>query len=201
MYTIYNQIRFLFAAIVALVTFYILRKNRYRVRVSIIVLGVFATVISFIPIENQFITFNSIEAVYEYVDQTDNPIDLVVEGEKSDLVVCKNDSIYSVVIYPKTDEGWKIGLPMQTKLSCINFTDGLIFDVHWHNSIECDFYISVKSIDGEIVSISDNLNSKFEYSDTDSSIERVYFTRVEAIDENYTITVNGKEYKVKPIKN
>jgi hypothetical protein len=158
--------------------------------------GVFATVISFIPIENQFITFNSVEAVYEYVDSTDNPIELVVEGEKSDFVVGKKESNYSLIIFPKTDEGWKIGLPMQTKLFCSNFTDDLIFNVYKHKNIECDFYITVKSIDGEIVSISDNLNSKFEYSDTDSSIKRIYFTRVEAIDENYTITVNGKEYKV-----
>jgi hypothetical protein len=61
----------------------------------------------YFPIENLIYTFSSPEAVYSYMNGT-NDVKLIVEGETCDMVIGGGDGEWKRTYVPKTEAGWKI---------------------------------------------------------------------------------------------
>ena len=89
-------------------------KRRKIIIFSILALVV-ATVLNFVPFENLFVTFGSPESAYRYVHSTPHEIKMVVNGETCDLVIGEKDADQYLII-PRSEDGWKIGLGIHTRL-------------------------------------------------------------------------------------
>lgn len=78
--------------------------------------GILLTVLSFIPFENSFITFKSLDSAYHYV-YGKSDMKLVVEGDDCDFVVGsqKDKDKVTYAFMPKTADGWKASKNINAK--------------------------------------------------------------------------------------
>lgn len=181
----------------------IIRKKRVFVNkrrwfvFSVITVLLLSTVLCFIPFENLFITFPTLEASYRYSNP--NHIDLIVDGNESAFVAGSRNDIDNYVIVPKSDDGWKVGVGMDTKMILKKLTDDTVIYLYQYKASD-EYYIAAFNVNRDPLKISDNKNSKFEH--TEKYVEAVsknyytYFSYIDGFDCNYTLTVNGKAIKI-----
>lgn len=72
------------------------------------------SIISFIPFENLFYTFPTVESAYYYSCQ--DAITQVVDGDETTMVLSEGDGENNVVIFPKKDDGWALNSVFSTKM-------------------------------------------------------------------------------------
>ena len=87
----YSFIRLLIGCIFLICSFVLIKRSKtvHKKALYIVFLclsGLLPTVLSFIPFENSFITFKSLDSAYHYV-YGKSDIELVVEGDDCDFVV------------------------------------------------------------------------------------------------------------------
>ena len=189
----------------------IIRKKRVFVNkrrwfvFSVITVLLLSTFLCFVPIENLFITFPTLEASYRYSNP--NHIDLIVDGNESAFVAGSRNNIDNYFIVPKSDGGWKVGVGKDTKMILKKLTDDTVVYLYQYKD-SAEYYIAVFNVNRDPLKISDSKNSKFEhtekYVDAVSKNYYTYFSYIGGFDCNYTLTVNGKAIKLideKLIKN
>lgn len=181
--------------VLSLVLFLLLKKDKVNKsktkKIVIIAVSVALFVVSaLIPFENVFITFSTPEASYKYHNQG-TPI-ICVEGQDTDLIVGQKGDSYIYNIAPKTASGWKLGMGYELKniyQSIDSANKNLINVFRYKNTNE--FYLVVTNIEGESLSVHDNLNSAFVLSEkTGSANDYVYYTYINALDNNYVLSLN-----------
>lgn len=184
--------------VLSLVLFLLLKKDKVNKsktkKIIIIAVSVASFVVSaLIPFENVFITFSTPEASYKYHNQG-TPV-ICVEGRDTDLVVGQKGNSYIYNIAPKTTSGWKLGMGYELKniyQSIDSANKNLINVFRYKNTNE--FYIVVANIEGESLSVHDNLNSEFVLSEkTDkngNANDCAYYTYINALDNNYVLSLN-----------
>lgn len=194
-------IRLIFWSLAFIVCFLLIRKSHiiHKRKWSLIAFAmavVLITVSALIPIENAFVTFSSPKSAYNY-NHCGN-VTLIVDGKKTDFVVgVKGDtSVYAIV--PKSDDGWKLGMGLDTKRIFKTISDGInIYVYHYKNSN--DYYITVLDTNGGSSEITDNHGSKFQCLDkSNSALNKIFYTYyayISNFDDQYTLTVNGKEIR------
>lgn len=167
------------------------KSKPYRI---ITILIVVLCILSFyIPVENLFITFTSLESAFKYTNF--DTIKLVVEGQGSDMVIC-NDGNNSKHIIPKTDKGWK--MEVGNKLLKFRNYETISMAVY-QDKYSKDCYIIILDMTNKIFDVFDNQNSIFYYDtleyDVNGDINYDYYSYayINNFDEKYTLTVNGEE--------
>ena len=153
-------------------------------------------VLEFLPIENLIVTFKSPESAYKYLKFYNSNIDLVVEGNNCDLVVEQEYDSYSYLILPKTSDGWKIAIGLNTQNISQKFVNGILVNVYQYKRTN-DYFIAVTDTTGDEVEISDDRNSEFQclerYNDSLEKKIVVHFAHVSNFTAEYSLTVNGNK--------
>ena len=138
------------------------RKRRMCIT-SLVVTVVLITILSFLPFENLFHAFSSAEDAYNYVDFGNGKVALVIEGDESDFVVGEKNDAYSYLIIPKTSEGWKVGLGVQTVRVIQKTIDEISICLYRFEKSD-DYFVTVFNNRGGVIEISDSCNSRFEFT-------------------------------------
>lgn len=168
-------------------------KRRYYI-ISFICVILVIVLFNLIPIENAFITFSTPESAFSYVN-TGN-IKLVINGSQTDLVVAQKEDakIYSII--PKTENGWKLGMGIDTKRIIQKTFEGIIIYVYQYKNTN-EYYITVLNTNGGMLELSDNHDSTFfhvdEVNEELNETFYIYYTYIKALDEQYTLIVNGNK--------
>lgn len=151
---------------------------------------------SFIPFENLFITFNSPEKVFNYYIGDKSDVNLVVNGKNSDLVIGKNNDANVYLIVPKNDDGWKIGVGIDTKRIMQKTYNRIVIYVYQYKNTN-DYFVTILDTNGGYSEIVDSCNSKFflleNASDSLGKVFVTYFANVSQYSQEYWINVNGEK--------
>ena len=197
----YNLIRLFIGCIVWCCLILVLKKSKANHKrklyiFSVIIIVIFITILSFIPFENLFTTFNSPEEVFNYYNGSKSDIKHVVNGKDSDLVIADNNNTDVYLIVPKTASGWKIGIGINTKRILQKIHDGIIIYVYQYNNTD-DYFVTILDSNGGDAQIADSCNSMF------SSLERnnislgktflTYYANIRDFTQQYWISINGEE--------
>ncbi len=152
--------------------------------------------LSFIPFENLFLTFDSPESAYEYFIPGKSDIELVVEGNNCDFIVDRNKDTDTFLIIPKTENGWKIGTGSNMVRVDQKLTDGISVNIYQYKNSN-DYFITILDTNGGESKISDNFNTVFY------SLERntdylgktyvTYYAHIPDFNVNYCLDVNGEQ--------
>ena len=177
--------------------YYLIKNSHLRLKRRLLIIAliliVALTMISvFIPIENTFVSFSTPESAFHYTNSGE--VQLIVEGKKSDLVVADKKDTDTLLIIPKTDIGWKLGLGSDTKKVTRTIESGITLDIYQYKNTD-DYYIIVLDTNGGECQISDINNSSF-YSlmKENSALNKnfyMYYAYIGDFKSGYTITVNG----------
>lgn len=201
----YMLIRLIIGCIFLFVSILLIQKSKV-VRKS--VLYVFFTTISLVlvvvlalfPFENFWVTFDSPEEAYEYINLGRVNIELIVQGKNSAFVIDNKNDSDTYLIIPKTTEGWRIGIGSDTKKIVQKISDGVVICVYQYKDTK-DYYITIFDTDGGESKIVDSLNSKFftlrRSNDVLGKTFVTYYTQVSELDSQYYLIVNNK--KISPI--
>ena len=155
-----------------------------------------AAILTFFPFENMLITFESPEESYSYCNYGRSKVELVIEGDDCAFVVGDKNGTYNYLIIPRSPEGWKIGLGINTKRVAQQFVDGISISIYQYKNSNC-FFITILNTDGEKANVSDNCNTSF-YSlekkrDNSNNSYVTYYGFAPCLDSEYIISVNGNE--------
>lgn len=195
-------IRVLFVVICVLAVFVVARRVRAaKAKKNIlyfvgIPLAVCCLICWYVPVENAFIDFRSPQSAYRY-SNTDE-IALTVEGKQSALVVGQGRDDTSYTIVRKSNKGFKENVGLKNGLQNVNtvfskMTQNEFIDVYNLKGTD-DYYIIVKGINENPVSVADNRGSEFyEYRDSVLGT-RSYFVVVDSV-EGYVLEVGGEKYR------
>ena len=150
-------------------------------------------VLTFLPFENLFMTFDSPEAVYAYYYLGKSNIELVVEGDDCDLIIDRKNNSDTYLMIPKTADGWKIGVGSDTKRIMQKFSDGISLDVYRYKD-SGDYFITIIDTNGGESTISDEYNTKFlsleRYNDSLGKNFVTYYAHITNLNPQYSVTVN-----------
>lgn len=190
--------RLIFFAIVFTGSLLVIKKSRsnYKRRWMVIAfMGaiILITVSALIPIEDNFITFSSPASAFNY-NHTEK-VDLIVNGKKTDFVVgTKGDTdVYTIV--PKSNDGWKMGMGLDTKQIVQTISDGIAVYLYQYKNTN-DYYITVLDTNGGSSEVADNRDSKFKCLEKPNNVLNKtfysYYAYIDSVDKQYALTVNGK---------
>lgn len=170
------------------------KTNQYIISAAVVITLTVASM--FLPIENLFVTFDSPRSSYGYTKSGEKDIVLVVEGQNSDLVVGEENNADIYLIIPKIEDGWKIGLGINTKLTTQKVVDGIIVSVYRYKDTG-DYYVTVFDTAGGHEEITDSENSNFlhleKYDDALDKTFVTYYAHVYDLDSQYWISINGEK--------
>lgn len=190
-------IRIIFWSIAFIISFLLIRKSRIIHKrqwatVTLVVAVILTSISALIPIENALITFSSPESAYNY--NNSGNVKLIVDGEKTDFVVGTKGDADVYLIIPKSNDGWKLGMGLDTKKVFQTISNGITIYVYKYKNTD-DYYITVLDTNGGSTNITDNHNSKFKHLEKFNSILGktfyTYYAYINNFDDQYTLTVNG----------
>lgn len=199
----FGIIRIIFWSIAFLICFLIIRKSaiinkrRWYFK-SAIIAFVLYTLSGFVPVENALITFSSPEAAFNYTNSDD--VILVVEGQESALVIGDAGKKNSFDIIPKSGTGWKLSLAWDANIVLNDIpSDNVIFRVYQYKD-SSEYYIEVLNGMGTALDVADNRDSEFcrlkQANNTLDITLNTYYAYVHNLDDEYTLTVDGKTFSV-----
>ena len=182
----------------------IIKKIKYKYKFkgyifSAVLSIILITVIAFLPFENLFITFDSPEAAYNYVNFGKSNIELVVSGKNCDFIIDDKKTSYSYLIVPKCKEGWKIGIGVNTKMIMSKIYNDIVINVFQYKNTN-DYFIVLLNTKGESINLKDSNNSVF-YS-LEKSNEQLnetfitYFINVINLDSEYWLSIDGERIPI-----
>ena len=194
----FGVIRILLIFLLSLIAFFIILrfsknhpKRMFRIIAVVVLLS---ALLVFIPFENLVYNFKSAEEVYEYYYFSEEKVEMVVEGEQSDFVIGKKNGTRTFLIVPKTSDGWRIGISLNTKKVAHKFFNGFIVNVYQYKNIN-DYFVTVSYIKGGELSVSDYYNTKF-YSLKDGFLGKnfvTYYAHITNLNPQYSVIVNDNK--------
>ena len=165
--------------------------------ISFAVAVILITISALIPIENCFVTFSSPELAYNYNHTGD--VKLIVDGEKTNFVISEKGYVDDYIIIPKSINGWKLGMGLDTRKVVQKIFDGITIYVYQYNNTN-DYYITISDTNGCSLNISDNHDSEFQFLDKyNSTLNKTiytYYAYINTFNDQYLLNVNGKIVKV-----
>ena len=148
----YNIIRLIIGCIFLVCSITTIKKSKlirkhilYIVFTSLSVLLI--VVLTFLPFENLFVTFDSPKAACEYFNLGKSNIELIVEGGDCDFIIDRNNDSDTYLIIPKTADGWKIGVGSNTKRIVQKFSNGIVVYVYQYKNTS-DYFITILDTNG-----------------------------------------------------
>lgn len=194
-------IRILLIIILFLFLFFINKKtSKHKLRfIYVIVSFILIMVLAFLPFENLFITFESPESAYHYVNYGDADVELVVEGQISDFIVGEKNHSNTYLIVPKTDKGWKVGTGSNVNEIYRTTTNGIIIHLYQYKNTE-DYYITILNTNGGYATITDNCDSNFLFVERNNEILNktfvTYYAYIHNFDTPYFVFINGNKIEI-----
>lgn len=183
--------------VVAFLFIFKFAKTQMKRQLSIITaLAVVAlvTVLGFVPFENLVYSFKSAEDVYGYYYLSAQKPSLVVDGNQSDLVVGQENDTSTLLIVPKTDSGWKIGIGLNTKKTVQKIHEGIVIYVYRYKNTN-DYYVTVFNTNGGELNVTDAYNTEFyPLKNNNSFLDKsfvTYYAYVSDFNSQYCVMVNG----------
>lgn len=169
-------------------------------RVFLIILVVaLVSASAFFPLENAFITFKSAESAFKYYTLEHKDVVLVVEGVSCDLVIANKNSSNTHLIIPKTTDGWKIGIGLDTRKIKQKLVDDLIIYVYQYRDTS-DYFVVISSTTDQSLNIADSYGSAFLNMTNESSSLNVnfmtYYTHISEFNEDYRLYINNDQVLV-----
>ena len=150
--------------------------------------------LAFLPFENLFLTFDSPEKAYEYVNSSHGEISLVVSGDHSDFVLSEKDDAKTYLIVPKAANGWKVGRGIDTKKIAYKFVNGISVSVYQYKNTG-DYFVYVLDTSGGASQITDSKQSDFYSLENNSNLlDKTfvsYYAHISNFDSQYWVIVNG----------
>ena len=139
----YRIIRLAFYTFLLIITvFFLKRLNNTGAKISLIaVSSLVLTLFSAFPIENCFYSFDSSEAVFQYVYNGTATLDCVVPGQNSDLIFGSRAGEELVMFAPKSESGWKIGIGLFTKSESVIAGDGIFMTMYSYQGTADTFVV------------------------------------------------------------
>lgn len=201
-----STVRIIIAAIISIIVAVCLIKftkirKQYISVLTIAIILVVTTVLAGVPFENAFMTFSTPEESFDYFHNKKIESQLVIDGEKSSLVIGGENGDYTIQIVPKAEKGWKLARGVDTKVVVNETVDGVAINVFQYKDTQ-EYYISVVNINGEEIEISDSYSSDFSsltyknISLDNASLNKTiktYYAYIDNFNEQYFITINGNE--------
>ena len=184
------------------------KKQKYKKSIlyiiSIIVSILLTTALAFLPFENLIITFRSPTAAYDYYSFVKSDIELIVSGKSCDFIVDRhNDLDTNVIIFPKTDKGWKIGIGVNTKMIDHKISDEVSIAVYQYKNTS-EKFLTIHCFDGDQTKVSDAYNTKFytleEQKDLYGNTFATYYAYIPNYDSQYCVVINDKIIAMKDTK-
>ena len=196
----YSVVRIIIGFVFLGLSIIVIKIKTIRKRILNIVftsmLIVLIAVLSFLPFENLFVTFDSAKAAYDYYNWGKSNIELVVEGNNCDLIIDRQKDVDTYLIIPKTADGWKIGIGLDTKRVVQKVSNGITVYVHQYKNTN-DYFVTIFDTNGGKATISDDYNTMFySLEKTNAALEKtfvVYYGHISDFDSKYHIVVNGSE--------
>ena len=181
--------------VAALITKLKFKQKDKRVYLAILLCAVLIyTALSFIPFEDAFITFATRDQALSYV--TNTPASLVIEGKVSDCIISKSGTKNTMLMIPKTENGYKVALGSYVSRA-EEYSDGdLFFDIYRFKKTD-DYYMVLIDLNHGCTEITDSCNSAFQCEEVlgeEVGTYCIYYCYIDGFDKNYTVTVNGKTY-------
>lgn len=197
----FGLIRFAVAAVLYLIAAFLIKKfkpkyDKYLWAGTAIAAVALCLGLSFLPVENAFITFKSPESAYKYMYLKDT--DLVISGKTTDFVVGERSGTNSTILQ-KTKTGWKLGRRTDITLVSNTVRNDIVVNV-WRYETSYDYFISVTSMDTEHnkLTVKDTLNSEVQSITRDSVSAKdgitTYYLTVNKPDLKYRLTANGTDF-------
>lgn len=196
---LFFALRLILSVILCISAYFLIKNSRFSSKGRLLIIALtliitLTTISVFIPIENTFITFSTPESAFHYTNSGE--VQLIVEGKESDLVIGDKNDTDILLIIPKTDNGWKLGLGVHTKKVIRTIESEITIYVYQYKNTD-DYYIMVLDTNGGECQISDTNNSKF-YSlrKENSALNKNFYTYYAYIGnfrDRYTVTVNGNQ--------
>ena len=153
-------------------------------------------VLTFLPFENLFITFDSPKAAYEYFNSGKSNIELVVEGDDCDFIIDRKNDSDTYLIIPKTADGWKIGVGSNTKRIVQKLSNGIVLYVYQYKDTN-DYFITILDTNGGESTVSDEYNTKFfsleRYNDSLEKNFVTYYAHITNLNPRYSVIVNNNK--------
>ena len=186
---------FLVCSITAIKKFKVIRKHiLYIVFTSLSVLLV--VVLTFLPFENLFVTFDSPKAAYEYFNSGKSNIELIVEGDDCDFIIDRKNDSDTYLIIPKTADGWKIGIGSNIKRIVQKLSNGIVLYVYQYKNTS-EYFITILDTNGGESTISDEYNTKFlsleRKNDSLGKTFVTYYAHITDFNPQYSVIVNGNK--------
>ena len=201
----YNIIRLVIGCIFLVSSIIAIRKSKlmhkyilYSVFTGLSVMLI--VVLSFLPFENLFVTFDSPKAAYEYFNLGKSNIELIVEGDNCDFIIDRKNNSDTYLIVPKTADGWKIGIGLNTKRIIQKLSDGIVLYVYQYKNTS-DYFITILDTNGGESVVSDEYNTEFfplkRNNDSIGKTFVTYYAHITKFNPQYSITVNGNKILMK----
>lgn len=200
----YSIIRVAIGFVILIISNLILRKhgrlNKKKSNILSVLIVVFvSTMLAFVPFENAIITFPTPEAAYRYYN-AGAEVQQIVEGEESDFIIGGKNGKQNILIVPKTTDGWKIGIGMDTKLVEETYFEDVFVYIYQYGKSQ-DYFCMVVSIGDKERQISDSNGSidiaeKYSVETIEKTI-RCYSTYIKDYEQGYWIAVDGKKIVLK----
>lgn len=176
----------------------LVHKRRYYI-ISAMITVVLVSVSAFVPLENAFLTFDSPESAYSYYNFGNTEVKLVVSGQDSDLVIGDKNNSDVYLIVPKTTDGWKVGIGIDTKRVSQKTVNGVVVYVYQYQDTN-DYFVTVLDANGEILTITDSRKSSFlslvHENDTLGKNFASFYANVPDLDRAYWLDINGKTVSI-----
>lgn len=167
-------------------------RRRYLI-ISTISSILFLFIITFIPFENTAFTFTSPEQAYNYYN-SNGKIAEIIPGENCDFIIGNIDNKRNISCIPKTEDGWKIGIPLHTKKILVTANNGFTVIIYQYKNTT-DYFIMVSDMNNTSVEISDSLDSQFVQTVFDTSDDNVkiygYYAYIKGYNSDYELIING----------
>ena len=171
-------------------------RKRIQYIVSALVSVVLMVMLAFFPFENYFVTFHSPTESYEYYIWGKSNIVLVVEGNNCDFIVNREKEHDTYLIIPKTTDGWKIGIGLNTKRIVQKNSNGIIVNIYQYKNTN-DYYITVFNTEGGELNVSDSYNTQFySLEKNNNSLGKkfiTYYAHIFDFNPQYNIHVDGNK--------
>jgi hypothetical protein len=201
----YNIIRIIIGCIFLVCSIAVIKKSKtIRKRIFYAIFSgisiVLITVLTFLPFENLFITFNSPKSAYEYYNFGKSNIELVVEGNNCDFIIDRQNYSDTHLIIPKSADGWKIGIGLYTKRIVKNFSNGITIYVYQYKNTS-DYFITILNTSGGESTVSDEYNTKFYSLERyDNSLDKTfvtYYGHLTNFNTEYSVMVNDNNINIR----
>ncbi len=195
MYVLTRVIIFAILAVPLLLVKKTVQKNRQIILVSAVILSVLSTV----PLENVFFSFESPEAVFRYCNLGTADIKTVIRGKDCAMIVSDRKGSQVISAAQKTEKGWEIGIGAKLHSKTVMPGDDILVSLYTYKGTN-DTFIIVTVYNKNLLSISDSYGSIFTEFEMDEKNTRCsYYAYVPERMSYYELFIDGYTYEVLPV--